>query len=809
MSGLLQDFRYALRQLQKNPSFTAVAVITLALGIGANTTIFSNVNAMLVRPFPFHRLDRLVSVWEAMPKQNATRMPATPANFRDWNEQSGSFEQLAAMQGWDANLTGSNLAQHVEGYRVSSNFFSALGMPMLLGRDIGNADFQQGAAPVAVLSYGFWQQHLGADREIVGRQLQLNGAKLSVIGITAQDFDFPPGAQIWTPLDLNDAQKSDRQNHSLTVFGRLKDGVSVTQAQADLQTVASRLAGQYPGTNTGHEVSVVNMVEDLAAGSGQFLLVLMGAATFVLLLCCANVANLQLARASSRQKEVALRAALGAGRWRIGRQLIVESILLALIGSAGAVLVSAWALKLVRNNLPPFVVAHVAGLRHLEVDSRVFLFTMAVAIFTGVATGLAPTLQLVRPHVSDALKQGARAGSSAGRHRFRTLLVISEVALSLVLLVGAGTMVSGFRTLATTQMGFDQHNVLTFHVALPEEKYRDKDRARSYYQQALQKIGTLPGVEAVACVTSLPSGWSWNWVPLEVEGKAPATAGEAPSAIQQIASPGIFSTLRVPLREGRLLSEQDGKDAVPIAVISESLARRNWPGQNPLGKHVRMGQQPQNPGPWRTVVGIVGDVSPSPFDRNPAPTMYVPLAQQPELNSAFTVRTSADPLALAAAVNAQLRSVDADQPDYDVRTLEQVVSDGLSGVENAAYVMLVFGICALTLAAAGIFAVMAYSVAQRTHEIGVRMALGAKRSDVFQLVLGAAVKMAVVGLAIGLSIALLMTHALSSALFGVVQINLTLFAALALLLALVAVIAAYMPTRWAMQVDPMVALRYE
>jgi putative ABC transport system permease protein len=534
----------------------------------------------------------------------------------------------------------------------------------------------------------------------------------------------------------------------------------------------------------------------------------MGAAIFVLLLCCANVASLQLARASSRQREVALRTALGAGRWRIGRQLLVESVLLAVIGSVGALLLSTWALKLIRNNLPPFVIAHVAGLRHLEVDSRVFLFTLAVAVFTGIITGLAPTLQLSRPQVSDTLKQGGRSGVSAGRHRFRTLLVISEVALSLVLLVGAGTMVAGFRRMAATDMGFDQSQVLTFHVTLPEEKYRDKDRVRSYYNQALSKIEGLPGVESAACVTSLPSGWVWNWTPFEIEGKPPVTPGEAPSAIQQVTTSGFFSTLHVPLREGRPLAEQDGKDAAPVAVISESMARQNWPGQNPLGKHVRMGQ-PENPGQWRTVVGVVGDIAPTPFDHSPAATMYVPLTQQPELSSAFTIRMSGDPLALASLVNAELRSIDADQPAYDIRTLEQVVSDGLSGVQNAAYVMLVFGICALILAAAGIFAVMAYSVAQRTHEIGVRMALGARHGDVLRMVLGTAMKMAVIGLVIGLSLALLMTHALSSVLFGVVQINGVMFGVLTFLLALVAVIAAYMPARWAMRVDPMVALRYE
>lgn len=806
---LLQDFRYAVRQLRKSPGFTAVAVITLALGIGANTTMFSSVNAMLLRPFAFPQLDRVVAVWESVPKKNSTHMRVAAANFRDWSEQSKAFKNLAAVQGWDANLTGGNVAQHVEGFRVSSEFFSLLGMPMQFGREIGSVDFQPGATPAVVVKYGFWQQHLGSDPTIVGKQLQLNGEKFTVAGITSPDFDFPPGAQVWTPLNLNDTQKADREHHSLSVFGRLQDGVSIPQAQADLQTIAARLGQQYPGTNTGHEVSVVDLVQDLLSGSRQFVLVLMGAAAFVLLLCCANVANLQLARAFARQKEIALRTALGATRWHIGRQLLVESLLLAFIGSAGALLLSSWGNAIMRRSLPPFIVEHVAGLKHLEVDSRVFLFTLAVAVATGIITGLAPAWHLSRPNVNDTLKEGGRSSSlSVARHRLRTLLVVSEVALSLVLLVGAGTMVQGFRAMAATDMGFDRSHVLTFHVALPEEKYRDKDRARGYYDRVLREIGSLPGVESAACVTSLPSGWSWNWVEYTAEGKPPATPGEAPSAISQVVAPAFFSALRVPLRQGRLLAEQDGRDAPAVAVVSEEMAHQNWPGQDPLGKHIQMGH-PGTAGPVRTIVGVVGDVKRSPFEHDPAPTVYVPVAQQPELTSAFIVRTSGDPSVLASLIGAQVRNVDPDQPSFDVRSLEQILSDDLSGIEVSAKMMLVFGFSALTLAAAGIFAVMAYSVTQRTHEIGVRMALGARRVDVLRLVVGFAMKIAIVGLVIGLTLSALLTSALSSALFGVVKVDLATFAVFTLLLATVAATAAYLPARWAMRVDPMVALRYE
>jgi len=517
----------------------------------------------------------------------------------------------------------------------------------------------------------------------------------------------------------------------------------------------------------------------------------MGAAAFVLLLGSANVANLQLARAFTRQKEIALRTGLGATRWHIGRQLLVESTLLALLGSGGAFLLANWGNTLMRRNIPPFIVEHVAGLKHLQVDVRVFLFTLAIAVVTGIITGLAPAWHLARPNLNDALKEGGRSSSlSVTRHRLRTLLVISEVALSLVLLVGAGAMVKGFQALVASDMGFDRSHVLTFHVALSEQKYSDKDRIRGYYARVLRDIGALPGVESAASVTSLPSGWYWNWVEFAAEGKPPAAPGEAPSAISQIVTPGFFSSLRVPLQRGRLLTDQDGAEAPPVAVISAEMAKQTWPDQNPLGKHIQMGP-PGAAGPSRTIVGVAGDVKPVALDHDPAPTVYIPLSQQPEPASAFVVRTSGDPLALASSVATQLRSVDPEQPAYDVRSLEQVVSDGLSGVELSSHLMLLFGFCALTLAAAGIFAVMAYSVRQRTHEIGVRMALGARRVDVLRLVVGFAMKVTVVGLLIGLSLATLLTRALSSALFGVVQTDFATFALLTFLLAAVAATAAY------------------
>lgn len=809
MKGLLQDVIFGLRMLRKNPGFTALAIITLALGIGANTAMFSNVNALLLRPFVFPELDHVTVVWETVPKQNANSVKAAPANFLDWSQQSKTFDHIAAIHGWDANLTGEGVAERVEGYQVSSDFFALLDVAPSLGRQIGKADFEHGVAPVVVVSHGFWMRHLGGDRNIVGRSLMLDGQKFSVIGVASPDLDFPVGVETWTPLDLGSTVSTDRENHYLQVIGRVKRGMALSQAQADLQAIADRLGRDLPNTNGGHGIRVVSLVDDLMFGTRQFVLVLMGAAVFVLLLACVNVANLQLARVSGRQKEMAVRIGMGASRWQLVRQLLVESVLLSLLGAGAGVLLAKWAMVLLRQSIPPFIMQHVAGLKHLEIDVRVLAFTLIIAVLSGILAGLAPSLRFSRAELSDILKKNARSvSSSSGSGRLRTLLVVSEVALALVLLVGAGLMVTGFRNMMNIKRGFDSAHVLTFHVSLPGERYQAADQIRGYYDRLIQEMRSLPGVESAGCMTSVPSSWSWNWTEYAAEGRPPASASERPSAVSQIVTPDFFQTLRIPLMQGRLLATQDGPDAPPVMVISAAMARNLWPGQNPLGKHIKLGRA-EGTEPQRTVVGVVGDVRISAFDNQFAPTTYVPFAQVPQSSSAIVVRTSGDPAALSSVMMAKVRELDSDEPPYDIRTLEQVSLDDISGVESSARMMMIFGITALILAAAGIFAVMSYSVTQRTHEIGVRMALGARRFDVLKLVISRAVKMSAAGLAIGVVIALLLSHALSSVLFGVIQINGIVFVLLTAMLAVVATVAAYIPARWATKVDPMQALRYE
>lgn len=809
MTGLLRDIRFGIRQLKKSLGFTIVAVITLALGIGSSTAVFSNVNALLLHPFGLPDLDRVVAVWETLPKEDATSVRVAPANFRDWTTQSKSFEHLAAVQGWDANLTGEGIAERVEGHRVTPEFFPLLAVPPYLGRNLGDVDFQHGPAPVVVISQGFWRKNLGSDPTIVGRDLLLNGQKFTVVGVAGDGADFPAGAQLWTPLDLSSSVSADRSNHFLVVIGRVSRNGSIASAGADLQAVAGRLSRQFPATNGGRGVRVVSLVEDATRGTRQFVSVLMGAAVFVLLLACVNVANLQLARATGRQREMAVRLGMGATRWQLIRQLLVESIMLSGAAAILGVVLSSIGMSALRADLPPFIVQHVPGLRHIDFDMRVLAFTVVMALLSGVLSGLAPSLQFSRSQVGETLKENSRSTSASGASGgTRALLVTSEIALALVLLVGAGLMVKGFRHLFDIETGFDRTRVLTFSVALPDVKYQTDDQLRGYYDRVVRDLQSIPSVQSVACATSVPSSWYWNWTEYKAEGAPPVAPGETPSTISQIITPDFLATLRIPLLKGRTFSAQDTRDSAPVAVISEAMARRNWPNQDPIGKHVRLGPR-ESRQPDRLIVGVVGDIRANALDTGLNPTTYVPLTQAPPQSSSFTLRTTTDPLGAAAAVSAQIRNIDPTVPAYDIRTLEQGISDNMSGVESSARMMMVFAVVALILAAAGIFAVMAYAVSRRTHEIGVRMALGAQRNDVLRLVISSALKMAAAGLAIGLCIAGLLAHALSSVLFGVVQVDASVFVLLTAVLATVAALAAYVPARWATKVDPIQALRYE
>ncbi|HEV2351540.1 MAG TPA: ABC transporter permease [Terriglobia bacterium] len=813
MEGIRQDLRFGLRVLGNNPGFTAVSVLTLAFAIAAVTNVFSFVNALILRPFAFKNIDRIMNVYETARQQQDQDFGLSAADFRDWKDQAKGFEKLAAYRRWSVNLTGAGAAERVmRSYQVSAQFFPLFGIPAQLGRPISAPDFQPGHVPVVVLGHQFWQQHLGADPSVIGKSVQLDGEKFDIVGVMPEEMDYPPGTDIWSAFDFTPAEQADRANQTLQLLGRLKPGVSASQAQADLEAIAARLEREYPQTNAGHGAKVVGLVDSLTQGTGpQLLLVLAGAAAFVLLLACSNVANLQLARATTRQKEIVMRRALGASRWQIARQLLVESIMLAIAGGLAGLAFAAWGFSLLRRTFPPMIIQNVPGASHIEIDWRVLAFTALVAVLTGILAGLSPALHLSRTDLNDALREAGRGTTSgAGARSLRAMLVVTEVALALILLVGAGLMVRGFGELLAKDPGFDRSHVLSFNVALSGAKYRDNDRRRNFYDEALERLKHLPGVESAARVTSLPADYSWNtdWEEYTVEGQPPLAPGESRGSLVEDISPDYFRTLRIALLKGRVFTAEDGPDAPPVAIVSANLARRLWPDQDPIGKRIKLGREESHQ-PWRVIVGVAATTKTFPIDDQPGPVIYFPFTQAPGLLTAFVVRTHGDPAALAASARAAIRSIDPDQPAYGIRTLKQLFSDSVFGLNYAADMMVGIGVVALLLAVAGIFAVMTYSVAQRTNEIGVRMALGAQRVDVVRLVVGYAMKLTLAGLAIGVACALALTRALGSLLFGIFRLDSLTFLGVTALLLIAAAFAAYLPARRATKVDPMVALRCE
>lgn len=809
MHGFLQDVHFAFRALRKSPGYATVAILALAIGIAANATIFVTVNAMLLRPLPFRDMNRLVFAWTTMPARGDFHVSMTPADFQALHEQNSDFEAIAAIHGWNANLTGNGLPERLEGSHVTGDFFSVLGMKPMLGRTINESDQQPGNSRVVVLSYALWKNRFAGDTGIVGKNITLNGQSMSVAGVMPEDFDFPLGTEIWAPLALTPAEQADRTDGYLAVIGRIKPRVSLHDAQAQLETIAGRRAHDFPDTNTGHSVRLVTVVADLNSSTSDFLVILMAAAGFVLLLACANIANLQLARATSRHKELAIRTALGARRGRLIRQLLVESELVALLGGMVGLFLAVWSSAAIRATLPPFIVEHIPGLTHLSVDGWVVAFTAGIAIFSGLLSGILPALHGAwDARLNDVLKEGGRGtASDRSGHRLRAVLVVSEVTLALVLLIGSGLLVQGFRALANINFGFDTTHLLTFQVKLPDNAYPKAEQRAAAFDAIIAKLEAIPGVEAAAPMSSIPSGWSWDRSYLTIEGEPPAAPGQEHIAWTQIVGSGFLRVTRAPLLHGRFFSASDGTHTPLVAVVSEELAKRYWPAGNALGHRIRLGKDAADP--WRTIVGVIGDIRISSFDTLAESFVYTPASQSPAGSTAFAVRTSGDPLGLAATVRRQVAAFDPTVPVYDIRTEEQVIGDNISGVQFSARMMIAFGIISLLLAGAGIYAVMSYSVAQRTHEIGVRMALGARRTDVLSMIVGYTVRLVAIGIALGLPIAYAVSRVLSGTIMGVLHPDVASFVVFPIVLTVVALLAGYIPARWATRVDPMIALRAE
>jgi putative ABC transport system permease protein len=812
MATLWQDLHYGLRMLLRNPAFALVAVMTLALGIGANTAIFSVVNAVILRPLPYESPEQLVRVGGANLRTGRAMGSFSPQDFYDWRERNTVFEQVAAYDGWSPGLTGTGEPERIEAARVSASFFSILRVRPELGRAFLPGEDQPGNNMVAVLGHSLWQRRFGADPGIINQQITLNGASYTVVGVMPASFETPrftrsilAEPELWAPFapNLNDWTRGGRAVDA--AVARLKPGVTLEQAEAELKAIARQLEEQYPKTNAGQSVSVASLHESLVGNSRTALLVLLVAVGFVLLIACANVANLLLARAAARQKEIAIRTALGAGRLRIIRQLLTESVLLAGLGGALGLLSALWTTDLLiagaTDALP--------RLNDTAVDAHVLGFTLLVSLLTGIAFGIAPALQASRPDLNEMLKEGGRTSALGGaRARVRSLLIVAEVAVSLVLLIGAGLLIRSFLRLQEVSPGFNPEHVLALEMFLPGTKYPEDYQHVAFYEEVLKRTRALPGVEAAGVVSVLPVSDNYDRIGFSVEGEPPPPPGEGPDADRYMISSGYFQALAIPLQSGRQFTEQDGgADAQPVVIINETLARRYWQTSAlALGKRVRVGDEGR---PWRTVVGIVGDVKQYGLDTPSTMQVYLPHQQSPTQQMTLVVRAGGDPASQTAAVRKEIWAVDKDQPVYNIRTMEQVLAKSIAGRRFNMLLLGIFAGVALLLAAVGIYGVISYSVTQRTHEIGVRMALGARQRDIFKMILGQGMILTLVGTGCGLLAAFVLTRFLSSLLFGVSATDPLTYIAVSLPLIAVALLACYIPARKATRVDPMVALRYE
>ena len=804
MDTFWHDLRYGLRMLAKNPGFTLIAVLALALGIGANTAVFSVVNAVLLRPLPLKEPDRLVWMWgDRIRQQGNGRGSISPPDFVDFREQNQVFERISAFQNFPFNLTGSGEPERINGVRVSAGFFETVGVAPLHGRTFVSEEEQDGRGQVAVIGYGLWQRRFGGDQSLVGKTISLNGNSVTVIGIMPLGFQFPRDEiELWTPITFGLQQTSVRRFHFIRPIARLKPGVSLEQAQAEINAITVRLEQQYPDSNTNYGARLVLLPEQIVGDMRSTLWMLVAAVAFVLLIACANVANLLLARATTRQKEIAIRAALGAGRWRVVRQLLTESVALALCGGLLGFLIAWWGVKLLVALGP----SNIPRLREVTVDGGVLGFTLVVSLLTGILFGLVPALQASRSGLGETLKEGSRGTTGLGGRFMRSALVVSEIALSLVLLVGAGLVLKSFLRLSQIDPGFQSVNTLTMQVGLTQARYADAPPRAAFFQQLLPRLAALPGVQHAGAVSQLPMSGQNNDTSFVVEGRPPSSPGERLGANQRVVTPDYFRALGIPLLKGRYFTERDTTTAPNAIIISQTFATQVFPNEDPIGKRLTIdfGQ------PWTgEIVGIVGAIRHAGLSIEPWREMYFAHAQNPSGGMNLVVRAAGDPMILASAIKSEVQALDKDLPLFNIRTMETVVSDTVAQPRFRALLLGIFAAVALILAAVGIYGVMSYYVTQRTHEIGIRMALGAQRRDVLRLVVGQGMTLAVIGVGIGLAAAFALTRWIATLLYQVRPTDPMTFTIISLLLAVVALLACYIPARRASKVDPMVALRYE
>ena len=806
LENLFQDLRFALRMLGKNPGFTAVALLVLALGIGANSAIFSVVNAVLLRPLPFRDPGRLFLVWHVPPQKS---FPGTPtfsvstANYLDWQKQNHVFERMAALGLGRFTLTGRGEPESVAGSNVAADFFTLLGVLPDRGRSFVSDDDQPGHGNVVVVSHAFWQSHFGGNPNALGQTLRLDNKSYAVIGVMPPQFEFPFQSQLWVPMAWSDKDRAIRGIHNYLVMARLKVGVDVKKAQAEMDTISNRLAQDYPADNAGWGAVVLPLRDQLVGDVRPALIVLLGAVAFVLLIACTNVANLTLAKALGRRKEIAIRTALGAGRARVLRQVLSEMVLLSLLGGALALGLARFGVA----GIASFLSGQLPLSVEIGLDKWVLTFTLGISILTGILSGLMPAWHLMKTNLSDSLKEGLGRTDAVSGGRTRGVLVVSQIALSLVLLIGAGLMIRTLWLLKSVNPGFNPHNVLTVPLAISETKYPKMSQQSAFFNAVLERVHGLPGVESAGQIDSPPlQGGSTQ--PVAVEGQPVVPMADQPEVAVRLITPGYLRALRIPLLEGRDFTDGDNADSQRVLLVSESFAKRFWPHQNAIGKHVTLTFYP---GVLREVVGVVGDVKLNGLElTRSVETVYHPMAQNPETTRmVLAVRTYSQPTSLLSAVSRAVHEVDPDEPIINVATMDDIVNQSLLQRRLSMFLLASFAGLALMLAAVGIYGVQSYAVRQRVQEIGIRMALGAQEGDVFRLIVGQGLVLAAIGTGIGLAAAFALTRLMAGLLFGLSPTDPATFGGVAFLLMIIALVASYLPARRATRVDPLVALRYE